>query len=157
MVVVDFGYAPGGWGQLAASVVCAEGRVVGLDILAMEPLPNVSFIHGVFTEAEALHQLESELGGRGVDLVLSDMAPNIRGMTADQPKSTYQVELALEFAKDHLKPNGAFVVKILQGEGFDGSAREIRTWFDKVLVLKPDASRPRSREVYLLANGKQVK
>lgn len=158
MSVVDLGCAPGGWSQLAASLVGPQGRVIGLDILAMEPLANVTFIEGDFTEAEALQKLETELAGREVDLVLSDMAPNMSGMAAtDQARSMYLVELAFEFAKEHLKPNGAFVVKIFQGEGFDAFVRETRNWFDKVLVRKPDASRPRSREVYLLATGKRVK
>lgn len=162
MSVVDLGCAPGGWSQLAASLVGPKGRVIGLDILAMEPLADVTFIEGDFTEAESVEKLEAELAGRGVDLVLSDMAPNMSGMAAtDQARSMYLVELAFEFAKDHLKPNGAFVVKIFQGEGFDAFVRETRNWFDKVLVRKPDASRPRSREVYLLAiglaTGKRVK
>lgn len=158
MSVVDLGCAPGGWSQLAASLVGPQGRVIGLDILAMEPLANVTFIEGDFTEAEALQKLETELAGREVDLVLSDMAPNMSGMAAtDQARSMYLVELAFEFAKEHLKPNGTFVVKIFQGEGFDAFVRETRNWFDKVLVRKPDASRPRSREVYLLATGKRVK
>lgn len=158
MSVADLGCAPGGWSQLAASLVGPKGRVIGLDILAMEPLADVTFIEGDFTEAESLEKLEAELAGRGVDLVLSDMAPNISGMAVtDQARSMYLVELAFEFTKQHLKPNGAFVVKMFQGEGFDAFVRETRNWFDKVLVRKPDASRPRSREVYLLATGKQVK
>ncbi len=158
MSVVDLGCAPGGWSQLAVSLVGSNGRVVGLDILAMEPLAEVNFIQGDFTEAEALQQLATELAGHPVDLVLSDMAPNMSGMaTTDQARSMYLVELALEFAKEHLKPNGALVVKIFQGEGFDALVRETRDWFDKVLVRKPGASRPRSREVYLLATGKKVK
>ena len=158
MSVVDLGCAPGGWSQLVASLVGPNGRVIGLDILAMEPLANVAFIAGDFTEAEVLQELENELAGRGVDLVLSDMAPNMSGMAAiDQARSMYLVELAFEFAKEHLKPNGAFAVKIFQREGFDAFVPEARDWFDKVLVRKPDASRPRSREVYLLATGKRVK
>lgn len=158
MSVVDLGCAPGGWSQLAASLVGPHGRVVGLDILAMELLANVTFIEGDFTEADALQKLETGLAGRELDLVLSDMAPNMSGMAAtDQARSMYLAELAFEFAREHLKPNGAFVVKIFQGEGFDAFVRETRNWFDKVLVRKPDASRSRSREVYLLATGKRVK
>lgn len=154
MTVVDLGCAPGGWSQLAVSLVGAKGKVIGLDILPMEPLPGVTFIQGDFTEDEPLAQLESALDGSHIDLVLSDMAPNMSGMAAtDQARSMYLVELALEFARQHLKPNGAFVVKIFQGEGFDEFVRETRSGFDKVLVRKPDASRPRSREVYLVATG----
>ncbi len=154
MSVVDLGCAPGGWSQLAAGLVGPQGRVIGLDILPMDPLPGVTFIQGDFTEDEPLAQLESELAGAGVDLVLSDMAPNMSGMAAtDQARSMYLVELAFEFAREHLKPKGTFVVKIFQGEGFDDFVRETRNWFDKVLVRKPDASRPRSREVYLVATG----
>jgi len=158
MCVVDLGCAPGGWSQLAVKLVGKNGSVIGLDILPMEPIEGVSFIEGDFTEDEPLQELEKTLAGRAVDLVLSDMAPNMSGMAAtDQARSMYLVELAFEFAKDHLKPNGAFVVKIFQGEGFDDFVREVRTQFNKVLVRKPDASRPRSREVYLLAMGNQVK
>ena len=158
MCVVDLGSAPGGWSQLAVKLVGKNGSVIGLDILPMEPIEGVSFIQGDFTEDEPLQELENTLAGRAVDLVLSDMAPNMSGMAAtDQARSMYLVELAFEFAKEHLKLNGAFVVKIFQGEGFDDFVREVRTQFNKVLVRKPDASRPRSREVYLLAMGNQVK
>ena len=158
MSVVDLGCAPGGWSQLTVSLANPGGMVIGLDILPMDPLAGVTFLQGDFTEDEPLQQLEHELAGRSVDLVLSDMAPNMSGMAAtDQAKSMYLVELALEFAKQHLKPNGNFVVKIFQGEGFDDFVREVRQHFAKVMVRKPGASRPRSREVYLLAIGKQVK
>ena len=154
MVVVDLGAAPGGWCQVAGPLVGDSGRVVGLDILPMEPLAGVEFIQGDFTEDEPLQELEETLGGEKVDLVLSDMAPNMSGMAAiDQAKSMYLAELALEFVRDHLKQGGDFVVKLFQGADFDSYVREVRTLFEKVQVKKPKASRPRSKEVYLLARG----
>jgi len=158
MTVVDLGSAPGGWCQLARSLVGEKGSVVGLDILSMEPLPGVRFIQGDFTESEPLRELGDVLTGQTVDLVLSDMAPNMSGMaTIDQAKAMYLAELALEFVRSHLKPGGDFVVKLFQGEGFDIYVREVRSLFRKVQVRKPKASRPRSREVYLLARDRQVK
>ena len=157
MTVVDLGAAPGGWCQAALPLVGRAGRVIGLDILEMDPLPGVVFIQGDFTEDEPLRQLEAELGGKKVDLVLSDMAPNMSGVSAiDQAKAMYLAELALEFVREHLKQEGDFVVKLFQGEGFDAYVREVRTLFDKVQVKKPGASRPRSKEVYLLARGLKV-
>ncbi len=154
MVVVDLGAAPGGWCQVARPLVGESGRVIGLDILEMEPLPGVEFICGDFTEDEPLAELEQVLGGTPVDLVLSDMAPNMSGMAAiDQAKSMYLAELALAFVRDHLKQGGDFVVKLFQGADFDSYVREVRSLFEKVQVKKPKASRPRSREVYLLARG----
>lgn len=158
MTVVDLGAAPGGWCQLAQSLVGEQGRVVGLDILFMEPLHGVQFIQGDFTEDEPLRELLEALDGQAVDLVLSDMAPNMSGMaTIDQAKAMYLAELALEFVRSHLKPGGDFVVKLFQGEDFDTYVREVRSLFKKVQVRKPKASRPRSREVYLLARDRQVK
>ena len=158
MVVVDLGAAPGGWCQLAQPLVGEKGRVIGLDILPMEPIHGVLLIEGDFTEDEALHELEDALGGQSVDLVLSDMAPNMSGMaTIDQAKAMYLAELALEFVRSHLKPGGDFVVKLFQGEDFDTYVREVRSLFEKVQVRKPKASRSRSREVYLLARNRQVK
>ena len=158
MTVVDLGAAPGGWCQLFQSLVGEKGRVVGLDILPMEPLHGVQFIHGDFTEDEPLRELVEALDGQAVDLVLSDMAPNMSGMaTIDQAKAMYLAELALEFVRSHLKPGGDFVVKLFQGEDFDTYVREVRSLFRKVQVRKPKASRPRSREVYLLARDRQVK
>ena len=157
MVVVDLGAAPGGWCQAVKSLLGPKGRIIGLDILEMEPLGGVEFIQGDFTEDEPLHELEQLLDGQKVDLVLSDMAPNMSGMAAiDQAKAMYLAELALEFVKEHLKPGGDFVVKLFQGTDFDGYVREVRSVFEKVQVRKPKASRPRSREVYLLARGHQV-
>ncbi|MGK2924537.1 MAG: 23S rRNA (uridine(2552)-2'-O)-methyltransferase RlmE [Lysobacterales bacterium] len=158
MTVIDLGAAPGGWCQVARPLVGIHGRVIALDILAMDPLDGVEFIHGDFTEDEPLQRLESTLGETGVDLVLSDMAPNISGMaTVDQAKAMYLAELALEFSRSQLKPGGDLVVKLFQGSDFDSYVREVRSLFASVQVIKPRASRPRSREVYLLARDRQVK
>lgn len=158
MTVVDLGAAPGGWCQIARRQVGERGRIFALDILEMEALQGVFFIHGDFTEHEALAALESALGGRQVDLVLSDMAPNISGVAVtDQARAMYLAELALEFARNHLVAGGSFLVKLFQGTDFDNYVRETRSMFRKVRVVKPKASRPRSREVYLLAEGRQVK
>lgn len=158
MTVIDLGSAPGGWSQVAQPLVGKKGRVIALDILPMEPLPLVEFIRGDFTEDGPLERLEAAVRARPVDLVLSDMAPNMSGMKAiDQAGAMYLAELALEFAEHHLKPGGDFVVKLFQGEGFDTFVRDVRSVFAKVQVRKPRASRPRSREVYLLARGHQVK
>lgn len=158
MTVVDLGAAPGGWSQLARPLVGEQGRVIGLDLLDMEPVPDVEFIQGDFTEDEPLAELERALRGRKVDLVLSDMAPNMSGMAAiDQAKAMYLAELALEFVREHLRPGGDFLIKLFQGADFDGFVREVRSLFEKVLVRKPKASRPRSREVYLLARGRLLK
>jgi len=157
MVVVDLGAAPGGWCQVVCPLVGKSGRVLALDILEMEPIGGVDFILGDFTEEESLQALERALGSRKVDLVLSDMAPNMSGMsTIDQAKAMYLAELALEFVRSHLKPGGDFVVKLFQGADFDAYVREVRSLFNKVQVRKPKASRPRSREVYLLARDRQV-
>jgi 23S rRNA (uridine2552-2'-O)-methyltransferase len=157
MVVVDLGAAPGGWCQVARPLVGKSGQLIALDILEMEPLEGVEFIHGDFTEDESLQTLEGVLRDRKVDLVLSDMAPNMSGMsTIDQAKAMYLAELALEFVRSHLKPGGDYVVKLFQGTDFDGYVREVRSLFNKVHVRKPKASRPRSREVYLLARERQV-
>ena len=157
MIVVDLGAAPGGWCQVAQPLIGEQGHVIGLDLLAMEPLPGVDFIQGDFTEEEPLAELERALRGRKVDLVLSDMAPNMSGMAAiDQAKAMYLAELALAFAREHLRPGGHFLIKLFQGADFDAYVREVRSLFDKVVVRKPKASRPRSREVYLLARGRRV-
>jgi len=156
-IVVDLGSAPGGWCQVVQSLLGANGRLIAMDILPMEPLHGVQFIQGDFTEDEPLQLLEEALQGEQVDLVLSDMAPNMSGMAAtDQAKAMYLAELALEYAQAQLKPGGVFLVKLFQGEGFDGFVREVRSLFGKVQVRKPKASRPRSREVYLLARDRNV-
>jgi len=153
-VVVDLGAAPGGWSQIAVPLVGRKGAVIALDILPMDQLEGVDFIQGDFTEAAVHDELLAHLEGRGVDLVMSDMAPNISGLKAvDQPRAMYLAELALDFALSVLKPGGAFLVKVFQGEGFDDYLRQVRATFDKVVIRKPKASRPKSREVYLLAQG----
>ncbi len=152
--VVDLGAAPGGWSQMAQRIVGERGRVIALDILPMEPIPGVEFIEGDFREEGPLEALRLTLQGRSVDLVISDMAPNVSGMAAvDQPRAMYLCELALEFAREVLKPGGGFLVKVFQGEGFDQYYKELRSSFQKVVTRKPKASRPKSREVYLLAGN----
>ncbi len=152
--VVDLGAAPGGWSQVAQRIVGPQGRVVALDILPMEPLPDVTFIQGDFRESGPLQQLSEVLTGRSVDLVISDMAPNVSGMAAvDQPRAMYLCELALDFAKQVLRPGGGLVVKVFQGEGCDEYLKELRSLFSKVAIRKPKASRPGSREVYLVAGN----
>jgi len=155
--VVDLGAAPGGWCQVAEKLVGANGRVFALDILPMDPIPGVEFIQGDFREDESVEQLRALLAGRPVDLVISDMAPNVSGMSAvDQPRAMYLCELALEYAREVLRPGGSFVVKVFQGEGFDQYLRDLRSSFSKVVTRKPAASRPQSREVYLVARRYNV-
>ncbi|MCZ6830297.1 MAG: 23S rRNA (uridine(2552)-2'-O)-methyltransferase RlmE [Gammaproteobacteria bacterium] len=152
MTVLDLGAAPGGWSQVAAHLVGHKGRVIASDILAMDSLADVQFIQGDFTEEAVFEQILAAIDNHPVDLVISDMAPNMSGMNAvDQPRSMYLVELALDLACQVLKPGGAFLSKVFQGEGFDELMRTSRAGFGKVLTRKPAASRPRSREVYLLA------
>lgn len=154
MTVVDLGSAPGGWSQVAADLVGHKGRVVASDILHMDNLADVEFIQGDFTEDQVFERILQAIDGEPVDLVVSDMAPNMSGVAAvDQPGSMYLVELALDMARRVLAPGGAFVTKVFQGEGFDELFRDTRQSFDKVLTRKPKASRPRSREVYLVASG----
>lgn len=153
-VVVDLGAAPGGWSQIAARLVGPKGELFALDILEMDPMPGVRFLQGDFREAEVLQRLMDLLGGRPVDLVISDMAPNVSGVAAvDQPRSMYLCELALDFARQVLKPGGTFVTKAFQGEGFDDYLGCIRASFGRLVTRKPKASRPKSREVYLVATG----
>lgn len=152
--VLDLGAAPGGWSQVAARIVGGRGRVVALDILPMEPLSGVTFIQGDFREDEPLARLREILGNEGVDVLLSDMAPNVSGNAAvDQPRMIYLCELALDLARQVLKPGGAMVVKTFQGEGFEGFHNEIRASFKRVASRKPKSSRARSRELYLVARG----
>ncbi|UZJ44524.1 23S rRNA (uridine(2552)-2'-O)-methyltransferase RlmE [Marinimicrobium sp. C6131] len=154
MSVVDLGSAPGGWSQVAADRVGDRGRVLASDILPMDSIAGVEFIQGDFTEDAVLEQLLAALGGQKADLVISDMAPNMSGMNAvDQPAAIYLVELALDMARQVLKPGGHFVAKVFHGEGFDPLLQDTRNAFSKVAVRKPDASRARSREVYLVARG----
>ncbi|WP_435105645.1 23S rRNA (uridine(2552)-2'-O)-methyltransferase RlmE [Arhodomonas sp. AD133] len=154
--VVDLGAAPGGWTQYCSARLGGRGRIVALDILPMDPLPDVTVIQADFTEDDALTALERALGGERVDLVLSDMAPNISGQKAvDQPRAMYLAELALDFALETLEPGGDFLVKTFQGEGFDAYLAHLRQRFARVATRKPGASRGRSREVYLLARQLQ--
>lgn len=160
MHVVDLGAAPGGWSQwvraeLDRMAPDKPGRVIALDILPMPALAGVEFIEGDFREDEVLAQLTASLNGAPVDLVLSDMAPNKSGMDAvDQPRAMYLSELAMEFADQHLRSGGAFLIKLFQGVGFDEYVRELRRRYAKVAIRKPAASRKRSPEVYALAQGK---
>lgn len=160
MVVVDLGAAPGGWSQwvrqeLGSIDQANPGRVIALDILDMPPLAGVEFLHGDFREDAVLSSLEASLGGQPVDLVLSDMAPNKSGMDAvDQPRMMHLAELAMDFADRHLRPGGAFLIKLFHGAGFDDYVRELRRRYGKVVIRKPAASRKRSPEVYALAQAK---
>jgi 23S rRNA (uridine2552-2'-O)-methyltransferase len=157
MVIVDLGAAPGGWSQYAARILRGKGRIIAIDILPMAPLPGVEILQGDFRENEVLDLLRETIGGTGIDLVMSDMAPNMSGMDAvDQPRGMYLVELAADFAQETLAEGGAFVSKVFQGPGFDELVRSLRSQYDKVVVRKPRASRPRSREVYLLASGRKL-
>lgn len=154
MVIVDLGAAPGGWSQLAADRLKDKGRVLALDLLVMEELPGVEFLQGDFTDIEVLNRFETLLGEVPVDLVMSDMAPNMSGVAAvDQARAMELAELARDFADQHLKRGGAFLTKLFQGEGFDAYVKSLRERYDKVAMHKPKASRGRSREVYALATG----
>ncbi|WP_271408092.1 23S rRNA (uridine(2552)-2'-O)-methyltransferase RlmE [Pseudomonas sp. Q1-7] len=154
MLVMDLGSAPGGWSQVAGRIVGENGRVLASDILPMDPLDNVDFIQGDFTDDAVFAQILDMLDGRQPDLIISDIAPNISGVAAaDQASSMYLVELVLDMVRQVLKPNGNFLVKVFQGEGSDEFLKDVRTSFEKVVVRKPEASRPRSREVYLVGKG----
>ncbi|PHQ15110.1 23S rRNA (uridine(2552)-2'-O)-methyltransferase RlmE [Marinobacter profundi] len=154
MVVMDLGSAPGGWSQVAADLVGHKGRVVASDILPMDPVAGVEFIQGDFTEDAVFEAIMATLEGAPVDVVISDMAPNISGVNAaDQAASMYLVELALDMARQVLKPKGSFVAKVFQGEGYDDYVKAVRAVFDKVVVRKPESSRSRSREVYIVGKG----
>lgn len=154
MVVVDLGAAPGGWSQYVRHVMGERGEVLAVDILPMDPVAGVTYIQGDFCDEEVLEKLEDSLEGKKVDLVLSDMAPNISGITAvDQPRAIYLAELALDFARSHLAAGGALVIKVFQGEGFQEFIAELRASFESVRTRKPAASRARSREVYAVARN----
>jgi len=155
-VLADLGSAPGSWSQVAARLVGSQGKVFALDILPMDPVPGVSFIQGDFREDEVLEEFVTLLDGRELDLVISDIAPNISGMSAiDQARSFHLTELALEFAREHLKPGGHFLVKVFQGSEFQAYMKEMRALFTEVVTRKPKASRDRSSEVYLLGKGRR--
>ena len=152
--VVDLGAAPGGWSQVAVQLVGEQGRVVASDILPMDAIAGVDFVQGDFTEETVLGQILATIGADQVDLVISDMAPNMSGaLSVDQPNAMYLVELALDLSRQVLRRGGVFLTKVFQGEGFDEYLRDMKTSFDKVQTRKPQASRARSREVYLLASG----
>ena len=154
MLVMDLGSAPGGWSQVAGKIVGDHGRVIASDILPMDPLDNVDFIQGDFTDEAVFQQILAKLNGRQPDLIISDIAPNISGVAAaDQAASMYLVELTLDMVRQVLKPGGNYAVKVFQGEGSDEFLRDVRSSFEKVMIRKPEASRPRSREVYLVAKS----
>ncbi|MCP4488843.1 MAG: 23S rRNA (uridine(2552)-2'-O)-methyltransferase RlmE [Gammaproteobacteria bacterium] len=152
--VVDLGAAPGGWSEYAAQFVGAEGNLVAVDLLPIDPIAGAEIMQGDFTEQTVLDQIMARVRGHPLDLVLSDMAPNLSGMdSVDQPKAMYLAELALDLAQEKLIRNGAFVTKLFHGTGFDGYVSTLRQRFRTVKLRKPDASRPRSREIYAVCNG----
>lgn len=154
MTVVDLGSAPGGWSQVAAKLVGHEGNVHAVDILPMDAIAGVNFIQGDFTEDATFESLLTAIGNHPVDLVISDMAPNLTGAKAvDQPAMMYLAELAIDLTTKVMKAEGVFIAKLFQGEGFDQFVRDVRTVFNSVSLKKPDASRAKSREVYLVAKG----
>jgi 23S rRNA (uridine2552-2'-O)-methyltransferase len=154
MTVVDLGAAPGGWSQVAAELVGDNGKVIASDILPMDGLPGVEFLQGDFTENEVFEALLASIGEQGADLVISDMAPNMTGMKEiDQPRAVYLAELALDLARSILKPGAYFLVKVFQGAGFQEFHRDMQASFKAVKSRKPQASRARSREIYLLGAG----
>jgi len=153
MTVVDLGAAPGGWSQVAAKAVGPAGRVIAVDLLEMAQVPGVTVIRGDFQDDDTLAAVERALEGRAVDLVISDMAPNLSGIAAvDQARAAALAELALDFALKHLKPHGNFLVKVFQGAGYDELVATLRRSFVELHTRKPDASRSRSSEVYLLGS-----
>ncbi|MDH1527556.1 23S rRNA (uridine(2552)-2'-O)-methyltransferase RlmE [Pseudomonas mosselii] len=154
MSVIDLGAAPGGWSQVTSRLIGGQGRLIASDILEMDSIPDVTFIQGDFTQDEVLQQILQAVGDSHVDLVISDMAPNMSGTPAvDMPRAMFLCELALDLATRVLKPGGDFLIKIFQGEGFDMYLKEVRSKFDKVQMRKPSSSRDRSREQYLLGKG----
>jgi 23S rRNA (uridine2552-2'-O)-methyltransferase len=157
MTVVDLGAAPGGWSQFAARTLAGRGRVIALDILEMPSIPGVEFIQGDFTDESVLARLSATLGGEKVDLVMSDMAPNMMGISeVDHDRSMGLVELAVDFACSELRPGGDLLLKVFQGRGFQPLVARLRREFDSVKMRKPKASRARSAEVYVLARGYRI-
>jgi len=153
MSIIDLGAAPGGWSQYVAKRIGKTGKVIAIDVLDMDAINNVHFLKGDFTEQEIYESLRELVGQKPTDLVLSDMAPNISGINSvDQPKAMYLAELAAEFSVEVLAPDGGLIVKLFQGVGFDDYVKMLRSKFSNVLVRKPVASRPRSREMYALAS-----
>jgi 23S rRNA (uridine2552-2'-O)-methyltransferase len=154
MFLLDLGSAPGGWSQVASKLIGRNGRVLATDILPMEPIKNVDFVQGDFTDEAVVARLMEKLGGEKFDLIISDIAPNITGIdSADQASSMYFLELALDTVRKTLKPGSNFVAKMFQGSGSDQYLKELRTSFEKVLTRKPGASRAESREVFIVAKG----
>ncbi|WP_257111747.1 23S rRNA (uridine(2552)-2'-O)-methyltransferase RlmE [Pseudomonas ficuserectae] len=154
MTVIDLGAAPGGWSQVTSRLIGGQGRLIASDILEMDSIPDVTFIQGDFTEDKILEQILEAVGNTQVDLVISDMAPNMSGLSAvDMPRAMFLCELAMDLAGRVLRPGGDFLIKVFQGEGFDVYHKDIRKLFDKVQMRKPSSSRDRSREQYLLARG----
>jgi 23S rRNA (uridine2552-2'-O)-methyltransferase len=154
MTVIDLGAAPGGWSQVTSRLIGGQGRLIASDILEMDSIPDVTFIQGDFTEDAVLAQILEAVGNTQVDLVISDMAPNMSGLAAvDMPRAMFLCELSLDLAGRVLRPGGDFLVKIFQGDGFDAFHKSVRQVFDKVQMRKPAASRDRSREQYLLGRG----
>ena len=154
ITVVDLGAAPGGWSQVTSRVIGDKGRLIASDILEMDSIPDVNFIQGDFTDDAVFAQILEAIGNQPVDLVISDMAPNMSGVReSDQPRAMYLCELALDLSSRVLRPGGDFLIKIFQGEGFDLYHRQVRQMFDKVQMRKPLSSRGRSREQYMLARG----
>jgi 23S rRNA (uridine2552-2'-O)-methyltransferase len=157
MIVVDLGSAPGGWSQIAVNLVKPSGKVIASDILEMEEVSDVHFIQGDFTEEMCFQQILTAVGGKPVDLVISDMAPNLSGMNdIDQPKSMHLIDLAVDFAEQTLRPGGSLLMKVFQGEGFSELLLTLKNSYGAVLTRKPEASRSRSRELYLLARDKRA-
>ncbi|MEQ4988296.1 23S rRNA (uridine(2552)-2'-O)-methyltransferase RlmE [Proteus sp. fly-1089] len=157
MTVVDLGAAPGGWSQYVVQQLGSKGRIIACDLLPMDPIVGVDFLQGDFCDELVLKALLDRVGENKVQVVMSDMAPNMSGTPAvDIPRSMYLVELALDMCRDVLAPGGSFIVKVFQGEGFDEYLGQIRSLFTKVKVRKPDASRSRSREVYIVATGRKL-
>ena len=157
MIIVDLGATPGSWSQVVVQRLKGQGRVIALDLLEMQPINGVEFIQCDFREESVLKLLEQSLNNKQVDLVIADMAPNMSGIAdVDQAGAAYLTELALDFSRDWLKPNGNFLVKVFVGAGFDEILLNMRKMFDKVVTRKPKASRGRSSEVYLLGLGRKA-
>jgi 23S rRNA (uridine2552-2'-O)-methyltransferase len=154
ITVVDLGAAPGGWSQVTSRVIGDKGRLIASDILEIDSIPDVTFVQGDFTDDAVFAQILEAIGEHPVDLVISDMAPNMSGVReSDQPRAMYLCELALDLSTRVLRPGGDFLIKIFQGEGFDEYHRQVRQLFDKVQMRKPLSSRGRSREQYMLGRG----
>lgn len=154
ITVIDLGAAPGGWSQVATELLDGKGTIIASDILPMDALANVQFIQGDFTEDEVFENIMAAIDNSPVDLVMSDMAPNMSGMKdIDQPRSMYLVELAVDLAKQVLVKDGNFLTKVFQGEGFQELQNDLRQHFKQVVIRKPAASRARSSEVYIVAKG----